>query len=546
MNGTNRRLAQIAGLLILIAAALPRDAASQPVLNFKRAIVNWPTIELYFSSGCNGVPAYFTDKQYFRVVENGVEVRDFTLWCPDPTARAQISVALAFDAGGVMYGDANTGAKAAGNAFVDMMDGVTDEASVLWFNQTVQTAQGMTTNKASLHDAVNMLPANGPSAVWDGVYAGVLELINNGVNQSRAVIALTCGYDNASSRQKSEIIALANRNRIRVFTIGYGGMVDQASLEDLALKTGGRFYLTPNPADIVAIYQEISTIIFQGFQECLITYTSACMDGSVRTVDLTLANFCGGADLKTKTYKAPRDTSTFVPLRFALGAVTAAADTTVALPLLLLDTIPAGTLLRPAAFTVLFDSLRAQYTGVAVPPASPLAGVPITVAPVPGGMRFATVTDKFLAAPQPPGVLAELTFRTGRPAGVDTLRCPLLLSDWTFAAGCYRAVTSDGEIIITPQHTNAVGSPDASSASRIALFPDPSSGAMTLRIPSQPGEAVHIRVHDLLGRTLLEREETSASDLHQSTLSLLPAPPGTYLVSISSGARRWTRTLRLY
>jgi copper homeostasis protein CutC len=73
-------------------------------------------------------------------------------------------------------------------------------------------------------------------------------VINNGVNQCRAVIALTDGGDNASTRTVAEIISLANRHRIRVFTIGLGSGINATELEQIALLTGGRYYQTPNAA----------------------------------------------------------------------------------------------------------------------------------------------------------------------------------------------------------------------------------------------------------------------------------------------------------
>jgi len=296
-------------LLLVAFFGSSQIVEAQPNLNLKRITVNWPTIEMYFSVGCNGNPAYNMAKQDFKIFENGVEVKEFTLWCPDPTIRCAISVALVFDASGSMGGSGNAGAKLAGHAFVDLMDGVLDEAAVIWFTSVVTVYQAMTSIKPMLHSAVDALPAAGMTAVWDGCYAGIIELVNNGVNQCRAVIVMTDGGDNSSSRTPAEIISLANRNRIRVFTIGLGGNINATELEMIALLTGGRYYQTPNAGQLAAIYSEISTIIFQGFQECVITYQRECADGGMRTVELQLVNFCGGTDVKTKTYRAPLDSS---------------------------------------------------------------------------------------------------------------------------------------------------------------------------------------------------------------------------------------------
>jgi hypothetical protein len=443
--------AAFAFALLSISPFLDEGAQAQPSLNFKRVINTWPTIQLHFSVACSGQPAVVTDKSYFRVVEDGLEIGQFDLWCPDPTVRCAMSTSLVFDASGSMAGAGNAGVKAAGNAFVDMMDGVADEAAVLWFNTSVNVQQGMTTSNDQLHVAINALPASGSTAVWDGIYLGVLELINNGVNQCRAVIVVTDGEDNSSSRTPSEIVALANQNGIRVFTVSLGGPVNSAQLQAIANLTGGHCYETPSVSQLVPIYQEIATIILQGFQECRITYTATCMDGSIRPVDLTLRNFCGGSDTKTKSYMALHDTSTYSPLAFGIGTASARGGANVAVPLQLRDTIPAGSILHPATFTLLFDTACAHYVSIATPPGTLLAGSPVTVAPIAGGIVISTVDKKYFPSPQAPATLAELTFRAGDPEGTDTLRCALDLADCVLSAGCFRPVPVDGAIAIVPR-----------------------------------------------------------------------------------------------
>jgi Mg-chelatase subunit ChlD len=436
------------GVVLLLTALFGtmQTAEAQPNLNFKRVTVNWPTIELYFSVGCNGNPAYNMAKQDFKIFENGVEVKEFTLWCPDPTVRCAISVALVFDASGSMIGSGNAGAKAAGRAFVDQMDGQIDEAAIIWFNTQVNIQQQMTTIKPMLYAAVDALPASGGTAVWDGCYAGILELINNGVNQCRAVIVMTDGGDNASTRTPAEIISLANRNRIRVFTIGLGGSINATELEMIALLTGGRYYQTPNSGQLAAIYKDISTIIFQGFQECVITYERDCADGGLRTVELQLINFCGGTDVKTKTYRAPLDSSTFSDLYMDLGDAEGKGDTDVRVPLHLVTSIDPETMFYPLTFTLLFDQQCMQFKSVQTPPGSMIEGMPIDVTPVAGGVQISTLDRKLLKGN---GLLMEFTFHASDPA--DTICCELEAIDPKFEQGCFIPIIDPGEVCILPR-----------------------------------------------------------------------------------------------
>ncbi len=417
---------------------------SQPNLNFKRVTVNWPTIELYVSVGCNGNPAYNMTKQDFRIFENGAEVTNFTITCPDPTLRAALSVALVFDASGSMTGAGQAGAKQAGHAFVDMMDGLIDEAAVLWFSSVVTIQQQMTTNKPMLHSAVDNIPAGGATAVWDGGYAGLLEIINNGTNPNRGVILLTDGGDNSSTRQPAEIIALANREKIRVFTIGLGSSINSVELELIAQLTGGKYYQTPNAGQLSAIYQEISTILFQSFQECVITYDRGCADGMLRTVELSLNNFCGGSDTKTKTYRAPLDSATFSGLQLGIGDAGTIGGGDVTVPLQLLTNLSSQQL-APMSFIITFDNSCLQFNSVTVPSGSLLQGVPMTVTPLPIGIHVQTNAAKVINGN---GLLMNLTFRA--PSRTDTACCAVEINDIQFESGCFLPIVAPGEICVYP------------------------------------------------------------------------------------------------
>ncbi len=442
---TRRWLACLVLLMFFGAGPAAQVASAQPFLTFSRVINNWPTIELYFTIACNGQPVYVTDSSKVRVFENGREVDDFTLWCPDPQSRCDISVALVFDASGSMIGPGQAGAIAAGNAFINNMDGVIDEAAVLAFSSGVSLLQGMTTDTSALRSAVNSINAGGATAVWDGIYAGLEEVIAHGKNHCRAVIALTDGGDNSSSHTPTELISLATRNRIRVYTVGLGTGIDAALLQAIATQTGGRYYQTPSGSELALIYQEIFVQITQSFRECMITYQAGCKDGGLRTVDLQLLDVCGGTDTKSKTYRALKDTTTYAPLTIQAGSVVTLGNTTVKVPITLVDTLR-NELFHPASFTLLFDRAKAQLQTVSTA-GTLLDGVALSVAHLSNGVTI-TTTDRAILYGT--GTLFELTFATADLPGVDTLLSPLHLENWTFEAGCFRPTLLDGMLSIVP------------------------------------------------------------------------------------------------
>jgi hypothetical protein len=433
------------GAALFLAGA--SDAEAQPTLNLKRIVNNWPTIEVYFSAACKGQPAYFTDKKYFRVYEEGTQVRDFELWCPDPMVRCAVSLSLVFDASGRMSGEGNAGAKEAGKTLIDLLDGVSDESAVVFAGDVVSVPVMMTSGKELLRAAVDALPASGGAAIWDGIYIGLQELLEGGVNPCRAIIALSSGVDDVSSHTPEELISYANRNRIRIFTVGLGSTIESKVLQNIADLTGGRYYQTPVPSQMTAIYQEISTIIFQGFQECIITYQASCMDGSFRKVDLSLVDFCDGQDTKTKQYKAPRDSSTYQTMRVRLGDVVCKPLTKVAVPLLLQD-VTDNTILYPPACTIRYDEKRLRFERLEFPPGSLLASAPYTLSQAPGAVTVRFTERVGMDARKAPSTLAALLFTATDVNTRDSVFTPVEIDSFAFSGGCLVATALGGRVCI--------------------------------------------------------------------------------------------------
>ena len=294
-----RLILPLLGLLLL---APLYGVIAQPSLNFKRVTVNWPTIEVYFNVDCGGEPFTNLTKDNFRITENGVDVGDFTLWCPDTRGiRCAVSLGLVLDASGSMGGAAGLEASAIAGYLIDLLGEPYDEAALVIAGANAQVAADMTTDKSRLRDGLASYAPFGSSAFYDGVYAGVMELINNGVNQCRSIIVVSDGEDNASTHTMADVIALANRHRLRVFTIGTGPIMQEDSLANLARLTGGHFLKNPTLRNMLDLYDEVTRTMWDWPQiECVITYERGCADGSLRTVDMQLRDVCGGSDAKSK------------------------------------------------------------------------------------------------------------------------------------------------------------------------------------------------------------------------------------------------------
>jgi Mg-chelatase subunit ChlD len=172
----------------------------------------------------------------------------------------RISVLLALDASGSMDSVGLDGAthadaaKAGALRLVDYLDGSVDEAGVEWFNSIPTIAQSVVTYPILIKQAIRNVPASGNTSLWDGIYFGLTELVNNGVNESRGVVVFTDGRDNGSIRTPTDLNTLASRSHSRIFIIGYGEKIAVDTLRAIADSSRGAFYQVSSKNESVTAY----------------------------------------------------------------------------------------------------------------------------------------------------------------------------------------------------------------------------------------------------------------------------------------------------
>ncbi|MDT8323246.1 MAG: VWA domain-containing protein [Bacteroidota bacterium] len=431
----------VRGLLLIALLLTAAQLHAQPRLEVTRSVLLWPTVEVYFKAWCDSARSYDVAPQQLRLTEDGVERPPATVWCPDPRVRCAVSASLVMDAGGSMTGQGNAEMKGYGRALIDQFDGVLDEMSVIWFNTQVNIAQQMTTIKPLLYTAVDALPASGGTAIWDGAYAGLIELINNGVNQCRAMILMTDGNEGSSTRTLADVVSLANRNRIRVYTIGIGGSISDTELRSLAETTGGRYLRSPNAGDLAQLYDELSTIMTVD-GECMVSFRPFCGDGKVHNVKLELSPFCGGSAADSIDVQLPLDSSSFSSVRYHLDDAECLSDSTVSMPFFLLP--PPGPL-PPLTLTLRFDDQCIDFTGIDTRPGTVFEGQTLPVTPVPGGVRIQTPAMDSL---RHWAVLFYVNFRASTVTQVT--RCDIAITDMAFSGGCHIPVADSSDVTIYP------------------------------------------------------------------------------------------------
>jgi hypothetical protein len=440
------------GLLVFLA--LCGVAAAQPVLNFKRIDLRYPTVTCAFRVDCGG--AFRTDikPMNIEVRENGFLMKDVTVYCPD-SSDCCVSVSMVLDRTGSMGEKAPPSGtkiqqlKTGASLFVDKLNTPCDEASIVTFNTSSQVDYPLGTNKIAMKNAIQGMSADGNTALWDATAVGVRQLAG-ARNRCRAVVLFTDGGDNSSKiyRNVQSIIAYAQQAQVKVFTIGFGqdGVgtgINEDDLKLLAEWTGGEYYHVTNGTELLEIYNKIRQSIKDSYQECTVTYTTGCPDGTQRIVDLILKDYCGGTVISQKTYMAPLDRKQFTPVQLSLGHAQCRGTQEAIVPLNL-DTHVNG-IFGKCDFTVVYDRRFVSITGFSTA-GTLLDGVPVTMADVGSGHQF-SVKDN--VAMNGSGPLMYIRVRTADVA--SPLTTQIWIANWEFWTYCLIPNMSGNTIDITPR-----------------------------------------------------------------------------------------------
>ncbi len=123
-------------------------------------------------------------------------------------------------------------------------------------------ARPFTNDVKALLTALTGVPAEGRTALYDGVAQG-LQQLELGHGEKHALIVVSDGGDNASRRTYGEILALARRSDAVIYAIGLLGTPpaeedeDAGLLKRLCRDTGGVAYFPRTNEEIAAMSSEI-------------------------------------------------------------------------------------------------------------------------------------------------------------------------------------------------------------------------------------------------------------------------------------------------
>jgi len=312
-----RRILLLLPLVLLLLALVPifRQAApiAAPDQNPARVTqvdtAHYPDVTLYVGvAGPDGKPVGGLAARDFAVTEDGqpVTIADFA------GGAGPISTVLVIDRSGSMdENDKIAGAQDAARAFVEQMR-PGDQTELITFNQTARVDERFTGSQDDLLRAIDDIDADGGTALYDSMVAGVDALKN--VSGRRALLLLTDGQDcressicpaeYGSRRNLEQAIGYAEQQGQPVYVIGLGDRaggerdgIDETVLRKIADDTSGEYFYAPSGDQLAELYRKLSAGLQQ---EYTLTYRSPrpFYDGTRRDIRVSV----GGAPAATGGY----------------------------------------------------------------------------------------------------------------------------------------------------------------------------------------------------------------------------------------------------
>ena len=216
------------------------------------------------------------------------EIKDFS------TETKPLVVGIAIDTSGSMIQKIQR-ARDAAITFVQAL-APNDQAFVLAFDSAPHLLQGFTSNQDLLTLAIQRTEVGGATVLYDALTLAIEQLRElKGVK--RALIVLSDGMDYGSRTKYQDVIALAKRSEVIIYSVGLSGSgiadlaldegPNQATtvLKSIAEQTGGFAIFPSNLFALEDIYRNIAATLRSQY---FITYTSnnLARDGKWRRIEL--------------------------------------------------------------------------------------------------------------------------------------------------------------------------------------------------------------------------------------------------------------------
>jgi Ca-activated chloride channel homolog len=256
--------------------------------------VNVDLVNMYLTV-CNhkGRPVTGLDRDSFSVFEDG---RPQFITHFSRETDVPLTIVLLIDTSGSVREKLRYEQEAASDFFYASLRRGRDKAALISFDHAFQLKQKYTDDPALLSAALRHIIAGGGTRLYDALYFAIQDQLS-GQEERKVIVLLTDGDDNASRRSPRDIIDLARRNNVSIYTISMnslGTKPDDSNRSDdilklLAAETGGIGYFPTKLGKLPSVFQTIATELRSQYT---IGYrsTNQKQDGSFRSVRIEMKN----------------------------------------------------------------------------------------------------------------------------------------------------------------------------------------------------------------------------------------------------------------
>jgi uncharacterized protein (TIGR02145 family) len=292
-------------LIVLIQLSILHcQLNSQSLSVFNVDAGSFPTIKAkFYAFDASGNQITNLSASDFEVKENGQPRTVSLVSCPIPQSPAPLSSVLVMDVSGSMCGNGLDIAKAAANAWIDILPLGKSECAITSFSDANYINQDFTIDKAKLVNGINSLTCisgtNYNAAMIDALAGGIL-IAKKGIHK-RVIVFLTDGGPNFEPNT-AQIISQANANNITIYCVTIGTSAPQC-MKDFANQTGGLYFENIRTKDEAEECYRKILLTAQGGEPCEIAWQSGitCTSG-IANVELQITKL----GLKANTsYQSP-------------------------------------------------------------------------------------------------------------------------------------------------------------------------------------------------------------------------------------------------
>ena len=212
-----------------------------------------------------------TDKNKGKPIA-GLDASDFVLFQDKKSLPVQattiqqvggVSVAIVVDESGSMD-DEIEDARNAVRQFIDGM-GPLDRTAIIGFEDAARLIQPITSDRDLLYQAVNNIHAYGGTAINNGAFRGLDELVNE---TNPTVVIIFSDGDGRGSYSNQQIINKALAQNTTIYSIGVGSYVKDDPLKNIAEGTHGTYSKAPSASELANIYASIQSAVQARYVLC--------------------------------------------------------------------------------------------------------------------------------------------------------------------------------------------------------------------------------------------------------------------------------------